>query len=100
MIHYELGARCHWCGEIVEHPWTAKCGKHLYCRNNGKCKMAHLRAFARYSKSVTAGSGRRSGQAAPSISNGNGEESPASRTSSPAISRKRIRKGNARKGRK
>ncbi len=40
----EVGKRCHWCGEFV--PGNApKTGNHVFCKNRGRCKMAHARAY-------------------------------------------------------
>lgn len=43
----ELGTRCHWCGEYVQGN-APKTGNHVFCKNGGKCKMAHARAIAAY----------------------------------------------------
>jgi hypothetical protein len=69
----EVGCRCHWCGAYV-HGNAPKTGNHVFCRNKGKCKMAHVRAYRAYERrthSVTPASGPRESAAAGEIRKSN-----------------------------
>ena len=93
----ELGCHCHWCGEIVPDDGHVKKGKHLYCRNGGRCKMAHKRAFDAYEARVTSRAAAAPGLVAHVGPNGNGKRSAGGRTSSAEISLPRSAKSNAKK---
>ncbi len=92
----DVGHYCHWCGAEV-HGRGPKTGKHVYCRNNGKCKMAHARAFAKYNRRVTLGEISPAGLGRCSSSKGNGDGDAACRGSSGAISKTAARRSNQRK---
>jgi hypothetical protein len=97
--HSELGQRCHWCGAYV-HGNPPKTGNHLFCKNGGKCKMAHARAFAAYEKCrarVTAGPGPGGRIDELPGPKSNAKPSDQAATSSPAISLTAAKRSNARK---
>ncbi len=95
--HSELGLHCHWCGKIVPDDGRVKKGDHLYCRNKGKCKMAHFRAFRAYETCVTSRAAAAADLVAAGRPNGNGKRSAGSRTSSRAIGTHVDPKSNAAK---
>jgi hypothetical protein len=99
--HSEVGVYCHWCGEYVRGN-APKTGKHLFCRNNGKCKMAHARAVAAYQKhrrGVTPRSGPRGESPADLQLSGNAKAGRRLATSSVAIATGSRKRSNRRKRR-
>jgi len=85
MYDGELGRLCHWCGKYVTGKRFPKCGKHMFCCDGHK--MAHARAFAKWSKRcVTAGRISTSPPGCCSSSKGNAQGKAATRSSSGAIS--------------
>ncbi len=95
--HAHLGIHCHWCGAVVPNDGNVKTGNHLFCRNNGKCKMAHARAFKAYLACVTSRAATAPGLVTPGGPNGNAKRSAAMRTSSAEISAQPCVKSNAAK---
>ena len=104
MLGYsDLGNHCHWCGDYVTGR-APKTGKHVFCRNGGKCKMAHKRAYDAYRKnidSVTPRSAAAAHQVELPAGKGNVRDAGQAYDSLPAISVRSSRQSNARKrGRK
>lgn len=98
--NHDFGKYCHWCGEPVPDDGHVKRGKHIFCRNGGKCKMAHARAYAAYEKRcrrVTAGDIPGMARGSSPGRKGNARRSVATPTSSGAIRIPRSAKSNARK---
>jgi len=96
----DLGEYCHWCGAAVSYGHGPRTGKHLFCRNKGKCKMAHVRAYAKYLRRVTPTSTPGGDVASSSGANGNALGKPPIRPRAGEIPLPRAEKGNARKARK
>lgn len=100
MIYYELGCHCHWCGEKLQHAGNVRRGNHLFCRNKGRCRQAHYRAYHAYLKSqnrVTSTSGESDVEELQEIEECNAKRGAHGQTMPPALRRIRIRKRNARK---
>jgi len=95
-----VGMYCHFCGDYVGHRSGLRTGKHLFCDNKDKCKMAHHRAVNRYSPRVTARIHVDDQASAPSRPGGNQRKRAVDATSSPAIVNRRRRRGNSGKGAK
>jgi len=94
-----VGIFCHFCGKYVGGTGYIRAGHHLFCRNNGRCKMALFRAIKAYQPSVTAGGSGRPGQVASPGSTGNATRSGAMRPESAEITRARAANSNAKRRR-
>jgi len=82
-----LGAYCHWCGKPVHSNGRGlRTGKHLFCHNAGKCKMAHVRAYGKYVRRITPVEISPASLATSTSASGNAQGKPATRSSSGAIS--------------
>jgi hypothetical protein len=93
----KLGDHCHWCGAEVPYGHIPRTGKHLFCPNQGKCKMAHARAYAKYLLHVTHSPTPGDIDASSPAARGNAPGKPPTPTSSSGIAVCRQQKGNARK---
>lgn len=96
----EVGCRCHWCGEFVPGKPPAT-GNHVFCKNGGKCKMAHARAYNAYEehrRRVTPGSGPGDRIEELPAGKGNAKRPRHASSSSAAIPVTAARRSNARKG--
>jgi len=96
----KVGEYCHWCGESVPYGHGPRTGKHLFCRNKNRCKMAHARAYSKYVKRVTPRSGCSANLPRPGPRSSNAQGGLPTRTSSPAIPLPRSRKSNAKRRQK
>jgi hypothetical protein len=95
-FYSDVGSYCHWCGDYVPGN-KPKTGKHVFCRNGGKCKMAHARAFAtyqRHKRGVTPTSGPGSCIEELHVGKRNAKRSDQVATSSADIAGDRAKKSN------